>query len=214
MDAANKRIGRKTTEHDRVDCPNPRTGEQRHRRFRDHRQVNRHAVALLNALCLENIGHAADLFVQLTIGDVARLFCGNIWLPDNRNLIATFFQMTVDTIAADVQLAIGEPVDVEGCRIERPIAGDFRAFDPVETLGLFQPECARIRQRPAIDFRVFCRIDARLLRPFGRNRKQVLIRHHTLPLDVWLMGKTRHGGKPLHGHCDGFDMLLVCLQTK
>ena len=56
-------------------------------RLGDHRQVDRDPVALLDAVRLQHVGEAADLRVQLAIGD-ARVLGRVVALPDDRDLVA------------------------------------------------------------------------------------------------------------------------------
>ena len=48
-DAAGEAFGREAAEHDRVDRADPRAGEHRRRRLGDHRHVDHHPVAALDA---------------------------------------------------------------------------------------------------------------------------------------------------------------------
>ncbi len=45
-------------------------GEHRIGRFRDHRYVDGDAITLLDAVLLQHIRHAADMLVELVIGDL------------------------------------------------------------------------------------------------------------------------------------------------
>ena len=63
--------------------------------------------------------------------------------------------------ARDQSDHVGKPLDVEITPAERPVAGDLGPLDPVQSLGLFQPETARITQCAAIELRIFFGIDPR-----------------------------------------------------
>ena len=77
LDAAGERVRREAAEHHRMDGADARAGEHGVSRFRDHRQVDGDPVAALDAVRLQHIGEAADLLVQLAIGDVLRLCEGS-----------------------------------------------------------------------------------------------------------------------------------------
>jgi hypothetical protein len=109
-DTAGQRVGRKTAENDRVHRADTGTGEHRIGRFRDHRHVDGDAITLVDAVCLQHIGEAADMLVQFAIGDLL-VVIGIVAFPDDRHLIAAFFQVPVDAIVGDVGDAILEPLD-------------------------------------------------------------------------------------------------------
>ena len=109
-DATGERFGREAAEHDGMDSANARTGEDGVDRLRDHGQVDRHPVALLDLAVAQDVGKRADLVVQLLIGDVLRLR-GIIALPDDRGLVRAFRQMAVYTVVGRIQDAILEPFD-------------------------------------------------------------------------------------------------------
>ena len=97
IDAAGERIRREAAEHDRMDGADARAGEHRVGRFRDHRHVDGDAVALLDAVLLQHIGEAADMPVELVIGDLA-VVVGIVAFPDDRRLVAALLQMPVDAV--------------------------------------------------------------------------------------------------------------------
>ena len=101
LDAAGERIRREAAEHHRMDRADARAGEHRERRLGDHRQIDGDAVALLDAARLEHIGEAADLVVQLAIGDLA-VVLGIVAFPDDRDLVAALREMAVDAVMGDV----------------------------------------------------------------------------------------------------------------
>ena len=103
-----------------------------------------------------------------------------VGLPDQRDGIAALREMPVEAVGRDVEPAVGEPLDMEILFAERPVAGDFGALDPVESLRLFQPEAARIGLGAAVKLLISRRIDARALRPFGWDGVEILIDHVAL----------------------------------
>ena len=70
LDAAGKRIRREAAEHHGMDGADAGAGQHGVGRFRNHRQIDGDAVALLDVAVAQDIGEAADLVVQLLIGDV------------------------------------------------------------------------------------------------------------------------------------------------
>eukprot|EP00126_Sphaerothecum_destruens_P006061 Sdes_comp19192_c0_seq1m10028 len=68
FDAARKRLGRKSCKHYIVNCPDARTGQERHRKLANHGQINRHRIALFHPFAFQHIGKLADLVKQLLIG--------------------------------------------------------------------------------------------------------------------------------------------------
>ena len=65
LDAAGQAVGREAAEHHRMHRADAGAGQHGIGRFRDHRQIDGDAVALLDAVRLQHIGEAADLRVQL-----------------------------------------------------------------------------------------------------------------------------------------------------
>src|ERR1700687_934859 len=72
--AARKPVGREAAEPHRMDRAHACAGQHGVGGFRDHRQVDRDAIALLDALALEHVGEAAHFGVQLPIGDLLVVF--------------------------------------------------------------------------------------------------------------------------------------------
>ena len=70
LDAAGEAFGREAAEHDGMNGADARAGEHRVGRLGDHRQVDGDAVALLDAVRLQDVGEPADALVQLAIGDL------------------------------------------------------------------------------------------------------------------------------------------------
>ena len=70
LDAAGERIRREAAEHHGMDGADARAGEHGVSRLRNHRHVDGDAVALLDVAVAQDVGEAADLVVQLLIGDV------------------------------------------------------------------------------------------------------------------------------------------------
>ena len=140
-------LGGEAAEDDRVHSANAGAGKHRDNRFGNHRQINEHAIASLHAALFEHIGKAADIAMELRVGDDA--FVAGLTFPNNRGLVgARAFRMTVDAIFADIQFAAGEPLR-EGCL---PVEDLVPLFAPVEFLGFARPELARFFDRFLVEF--------------------------------------------------------------
>jgi len=63
-----------------------RAGEHRDRHFRDHRHIDRHAIALANAERLERIRRLLDLTVEVVVGERATIT--RLTDPVNGDLLA------------------------------------------------------------------------------------------------------------------------------
>src|SRR6478735_2830739 len=85
LDAAGERIRREAAEHHRMHCADARAGEHRVGRLRDHRHVDGDPVALLDVAVAQDVGHPADLVVQLPIGDLP-VVLRVVTFPDDRGL--------------------------------------------------------------------------------------------------------------------------------
>ncbi len=111
------RVGREAAEDHRMDRADPGAGQHGVGRLGDHRQVDGDPVALLDAVRLQHIGHAADLGVGLGVGDLAAV--GRIVaLPDDRDVVGAVRQVAVEAVGRDVQHPVGEPADAEVLAVE------------------------------------------------------------------------------------------------
>ena len=80
IDAVLDRLGTEAAKDDRVHGSDPGAGQHGDHGLGDHRQVDRDAVAGLDAHVFQDMGHAADVKMQLLVGnraDVARLALEN-----------------------------------------------------------------------------------------------------------------------------------------
>src|SRR3546814_7245816 len=149
-----------------MDRADPRAGEHRHRRLQDHRQVESDAVALLHAERFEAVRHANDLGMKLTIRKAPR-HARRVGLPQERDLVGPLGQMSVDAIVAEVEDAVLVPAYVD--RIERPIAGLGRRYEPIEQIGRAHPEHVRFLNRMAIERLILLRTAMATLYRLGRR---------------------------------------------
>ena len=82
----------------------------------DHGHVDGDAVTGLDAERLERIGEAADAFVQLRVGELDG--GAVLGFPQERGLIGVFFEMAVEAVVGDVELAADEPFRVGRIPVE------------------------------------------------------------------------------------------------
>ena len=178
LDAAGERIRREAAEHHGMDGADARAGQHGVGRFRDHRQVDGDAIAFLDVAVAQNVGEAADLVVQLLIGDVLGIF-RIVAFPDDGGLVASGVQMAVDAVVGDVGGAVLEPFDRDVVFGERGVLDLGEMLHPVDALGLLGPKAVGIGERACVHFLVFGLVDEGALGPLGGNFVD-LIRHTVL----------------------------------
>ena len=71
VDAVLDRLGTEAAEDDGVHGADPGAGEHGNYRLRNHGQVDGDAIARLDAHVFQNMGHAADVKIELAVGDRA-----------------------------------------------------------------------------------------------------------------------------------------------
>ncbi len=159
-----------------MDRADPGAGQHREGCFGDHRHVEDDAVALADAKTLQDVGEAADMVVELAIGDILR-DRRIIAFPDNGCLVAAGRHMAVDAVGADIELTVFEPFDrdVAGAEIGRLDLAE--RFDPVDPLAMLRPESGRIGDRRIVHFFVGCGIDIGLRRERCGRRETILVGH-------------------------------------
>ena len=156
---------------------NARAGEHGIGGFGDHRQIDRNAVALLDAVLLEHIRHAANVFIKLAIGDLL-VDIGVVAFPDDGDLVATALQVTVDTVVGDVGDAVLIPLDGY-VAVEIGVLDLGERFEPVDAATVLGPEAIRIAHAFLVPFEVGLIVNERVLlclRQYGVK----LFRHHFL----------------------------------
>ncbi len=158
-DAAGQRIRREAAEDDGMDGADARAGEHRIGRFRDHRHVDGDAVALLHAVLLHHVRHAADVLVKLVIGDLL-VDIGVVAFPDDGDLIAVRLQVPVDTIVGNVGDAVLEPLDRD-LAVERGVLDLGIGLEPVDPHAVLVPETLRVLDALAIPVLVGGIVDQR-----------------------------------------------------
>jgi hypothetical protein len=113
----------------------PRAGQHRDGGLGDHRQVDGHPVALLDAQLLEGVGELAHFAVELPVRvhpPVARLA-----FPDQRRLVGSpAIQVPVEAVVGHVELAADEPARERRLPLEHRVP----LPEPVQSLGPGRPE--------------------------------------------------------------------------
>ena len=112
-------------------------------------QVERDAVAALDAERLEDVGEGTDLAVEVPVGQrppVARLA-----LPDEGGLVAARgTDVPIEAVGADIELAADEPLRVGRLPLENLVPGPH----PLQLAGEAGPEALEVRLRALVDARI------------------------------------------------------------
>ena len=132
-------LGGEAGEDDGVNGSNARACEHRDGDVRDHRQVDRHAIPFLDAERSQSVRASADPLVKLAVADVFAAL-RVIRLPDDRGLVAAGFEVPIQAIAGDVELAVVEPADVAILRREARVLDVRKFLDPIDAPADEAPE--------------------------------------------------------------------------
>ena len=89
--------------------PDAGTGQQGNGQLRDHGQVDTHPVPFADALLLQHIGHPADLFMELPVGDVPGGLARIIGLEQKGRFVPPGGQVPVQAVFSDIQLCALKP---------------------------------------------------------------------------------------------------------
>ncbi len=145
VDPPGELVGGKAPEHDRMHRADPSAGEHRDRRLGDHRHVDDHAVAVLDAGGPQCSGELRDLIAQLAIG-VPPDRVGHRRVVDQRRLIgAATGHVAIERVVTRVQLAACEPAVERGAAV---VENELGRGDPVDRRRRFRPRTPP--GRPAI----------------------------------------------------------------
>src|SRR6185312_8039149 len=112
LDAVFERGRGEAAEYHRVNGPDPVAGVHRDDGLGHERHVDRHPVALAQALRFQGIGEPADLRVQLAVGEPARVT--RLAFENDGCLLSALREVYVQTIERNVETAVGEPAIVRG----------------------------------------------------------------------------------------------------
>jgi hypothetical protein len=151
-----------------MDGTEPRTGEDRVGRLRDHRHVDRDAIAPLDLAVAQHVGPAAHLAVQFAIRDVPRL--GRVVaFPDDGDLIAARLEVTVDAVVAGIRGAVLEPADRHVARAEAGVLDAAVRREPVDALPVLAPEGVRVTDAGLVHGLVFGLVQVGATLPLRRD---------------------------------------------
>src|SRR5665811_556811 len=149
-----------------MDGADARAGQHGVGRFGDHRQVDGNPVAASDALRLEHVRHAANVLVQLAIGDVPRRRVRIVGLPDDGGLLAALLQVPVDAVRRDVEGAVLEPFDRHVGKFEAGVFDARVRLDPVEALAFLAPEFLGLGDALLVELLVRALVDEGAVLPF------------------------------------------------
>ena len=130
-----------------MDCADPRTGEHRIGRLRDHGHIDDNAVAFADAQFFQNVGEFADVMVKLFVSDVFGVIVWIVRLPNDRSLVTALGQVPVDTVGGYVQGAVFKPFDADVARREADVFDLGIGLHPIDALAMLTPEPFRIGDR-------------------------------------------------------------------
>src|SRR5690606_7543212 len=141
-DTTGKRLRRETREDDRMHRADARTGQHRISGFRNHRQIDRDAVPLLDAVLLQHIRQAADVLVEFAISDLL-VDIGIVAFPDDGDLVAAALQVAVDAIVGNIGNAVLIPFDGH-VTVEIGVLDLGEGLEPVDAPAVLCPEAVRV----------------------------------------------------------------------
>ena len=129
-------LGGEAAEDHAVGGADAGAGQHGHRRLRHHGQVDAHPVALRHPEPLERVREAADLAVELQVGE-RRAPRPGLALPDDGRLVpAPGWQVPVEAVLREVELPAHEPLREGRLPVEDLVPG----LVPGEGLRLLGPE--------------------------------------------------------------------------
>ncbi len=174
-DAVAQRVRREAAEHHRVHRPDTGAGEHGVGGLGNHRHVDADPVALFHAAALQHVSQAADVVVQLAVGDV-RGFAGVVAFPDDRDLFAAAFQVAIDAVVGDVQLAALEPGGLAFPQVA--VVDAVPGLEPIEEgLGLLAPELVGVLDGLAVQALVVVVVQVGTLADGVRHRVDADLEH-------------------------------------
>ena len=150
-DAVAQRIGGQAAEHDAVHGADAGARQHGDGQLGDHGKVEHHAVALLHAQVLEDVGGLAHLAVQALVGVHLDLF-GRLALPDEGRLVAArALQVPVEAVGGRVELGAAEVADEGAGGLEVVLLHRVPRAIPVQRLaGHLAPERLGLVDRAAV----------------------------------------------------------------
>src|SRR5208282_294584 len=139
VDPIGQRFGREAAEYHRVNRTDSRACQHRDRRLRHQRQVDRDALAILDAQAFQRIGAPAHFVGEHLVGQHARV--ARLALPNQRRFVATgTAEMAIEAIVGGVDRAADEPLR----KREIPLQRLAERLKPIKVPRAFGPESLRI----------------------------------------------------------------------
>lgn len=146
LDPGGDGVGGEPAEDHRVRGTDAGAGEHRDDGLGDHRQVDRHPVALADTELQQRIGGLGDLVLELCVGDRATVTRLALEV-DGDPLAMARLDMPVDAVVGHVELAVGEPL---GKGRVGPVQCLGRLDSPAEAARLLGPEAEAVLGRLGI----------------------------------------------------------------
>ncbi len=148
VDPARELVRGEAAEDDRVDGAEPRAREHRDHRLGNHRHVDDHPVAALDAQRREATGEARDRVSELAVRE-RRDGVRDRRVVDQRRLVgAAAVDVAVERVVAGVEAAAREPaVERRAGVVQDALPG----LVPVDGGGRVGPEGLRLRERARVD---------------------------------------------------------------
>ena len=141
------RVRGEAAEDEVVRGADPGAGQHGDYDLGDHRHVDPHHVALLDAVFLEGVGELLGVAEELGVGDVALLAL--LAAPVEGHLVAlAVLHVAVEAVVGGVDLAAREPLVEGGVRVVERLVP---AVEPVERLGLLLPPRDGVLGRLLVD---------------------------------------------------------------
>ena len=135
------------TEHDRMHRTDARARQHRVCGLGDHRHVDADAIALAHAVREQHVREPTDLVLELTVAHVP-IGAGLVTGPQDRGLLATRVEMTIDAVEAGVESATQIPAEVD--RIVVGVHDRVPRMEPRDALRLLRPELLGMLDRTAV----------------------------------------------------------------
>src|SRR6185503_19834413 len=127
IDAIAKRVGAETTEDDRVRGAHAGARQHRNRELWNKREIDRDAIAALDAQPLEHVRELIHLAIEIEIGERAAV--ARLALPNQRSFVAPrSAHMPINAVHAGVNRSTDKPLRVR--RLPFDDLGPFR--EPLE----------------------------------------------------------------------------------
>ena len=149
FDTISERLGAEAAEYYAMNGADTCAGQKTDRQFGDHRKEETDTIAFFNSVVLEYVGELANLLVQLLVGK-SSFFAGLIAFPDQADLIAALFQMTVQAVVRNIKLAAFKELHINGAFFDVKVIIHHLVpfFEPGDLLlGDFRPEFIRLLNR-------------------------------------------------------------------